>query len=67
MELSELSVTKVGTIAKSKAVIYRFMTLERKVYLHQAKDTNFKFLRDSITWSEKVYWNVYFYVLVHKR
>ena len=54
MERSELTVAEVGARAKSKAEIYRPLTVEGGVYLPPAKDTNFQFLRDIITGFKKV-------------
>ena len=67
MERSELTFAEVDARAKSKAEIYRLLTVEGGVYLPSAKDTNFLFLREIITGSKKVYWKAYFGVLVHKR
>ena len=67
MELQELSVTEVGSKAKSKGEIYRLLATEGGVYLPPLKDVNYQFLRDIITGSKKVCLLSSLYYLVYQR
>ena len=66
MDQVNLNLQEIGLKAKSKAEIYRILTVEGELYLPPQKETNMQFISDIIVGDKKVgvsFWSEHYHLL----